>query len=124
MIARLLRRPQRFLRINRVDDGIQNRVQVLEDVAIVNAQNANPFLMQLEFSVEIGCFGEIAGMTRTIEFDRELCLRAEKIDNSIPDWMLTSKLQTGDLSIPQMQPETLFRIGGIFAEISRLFNFH
>ena len=59
----------------------------------MKTDNSNAFLIEFDLSIQIRCFGEMATMSRAIEFNSKLRLFAEKIDDAIPNWVLPAKFQ-------------------------------
>src|SRR2546423_649996 len=72
--------------------------------------------MQLNCPIEIGCFVKVTTMSRAIQFNREMSLGTEKIDDSIADGNLPTKLQVSQFSIAQLPPEALLVPGRYFAK--------
>ena len=91
--------PKRFLRIHGVNDLVYDTVYVLEHGPIRKPNDSDSFLMQCDLPIQIGGLGEMAAMSRAIEFDREIGLDTEEIEHVFVDRMLASELNSSSVSI-------------------------
>lgn len=94
-------RPQRFLRIDYVNDFVHDAVEVFKDVSVVKTQNTNAFFIKLDLAIQVGSFADVTRMPGAIEFNRELGLRTKEIDHSIADTVLPPKFQAGCFPIAE-----------------------
>jgi hypothetical protein len=53
-----------------------------------------------------------------INFDHKEFFQTDKIDNVLPDWALSTKLITVNLTEPQMSPEKTFNLSGLVSQLS------
>jgi hypothetical protein len=61
----------------------------------------------------------LIGVLSTIQFNYQFLFQANEVNNVWPDWPLSAKLITVDLTKPQVTPKHLFRVGEMTSQLSR-----
>src|SRR5215831_18326893 len=84
------------------NDSVQHAVEIGQNLVVLKTKSANAVFMEFDLSIKIGFLTVVRCVTRAIQFDRQLCLGTEEIDNSTVDRMLSTKLQIGDVAIAQL----------------------
>ena len=86
---------------------------------IPKPQNFDALIFQEAGPLLISCAPLRKTMAATIEFNRELCLRAVEIEEVDATGVLPAKLELVEAAMAQQTPQTLFGIGGIFSKLAR-----
>ena len=100
----------------RIEDGIEHAFAVFDDVDVPEAQHAIAMLAEPDVSrcVVVLPFG----MLSAIDFDHEVALQADEIDDVGTDGMLAPKAVAAELTPPQEIPEPIFDFGRQLAEMA------
>lgn len=63
-------------------------------------------------------------MLAAVEFDNQVALKTNKIDDVFADWMLPTKFERADLTTIDLLPESFLRISQVFAQCSCIADAH
>jgi hypothetical protein len=99
-------------------DGLQNKVEVLEDVFVAEPQDAQTSGLEILGSDVVMRDGFGGVMDGAIHLYDQFCARAVKINNVASKRFLTQKSHTPELSTSQRLPQNYFRIRMLLAKRS------
>ena len=84
--------PSRFLGIDGVYDRIDHTIEIFEHFVIPKSEEANTAFVNSSSRSRSSACPRWRLCSTAVEFNREFYVRAEKINDSVSDWMLSAKL--------------------------------
>jgi hypothetical protein len=96
-------------------DVLQHTIDVLTHVIV--PESNDPIARGPKPCRPYRIFVSLFRMLATIQFDDELCRRAEKVHDVRTNWRLASKLESVDLLKAQVPPQQLLNISRTGAEL-------
>lgn len=99
--------------------GVPNRcqytIEIPENLIIPESQDTDALFIQPACPFRIGCSALLGIVLPAIQFYRQLCRRAIKIQYKVSDGMLFTELETIQLFTAQALPQQLLGIRHVFA---------
>lgn len=93
-------------------------IRVVDNINCSKTNDANTVLLDEGISLLVVIYGCRLRVEVSVNFDRDLCFRAVEVNHVTPNAVLTSELQSMELSIPKVSPERFFSKTWIEAKFS------
>jgi len=77
-----------------------------------------------EITIQIICLRRMSIVSRTVQLDHELCVRAVEIQRSVAEWLLAAKFESCRFAISELRPEFSLRHRRAFSKTSRVCHSH
>lgn len=97
-------------------DYRQNAVEILENLVVPEADHAVAVGFDDAGAVRVG---GAFGMLPSVQFNREAQASAREVGDEVADWKLPGELRALEPARAQVQPQALFSVGRIVAQVSR-----
>lgn len=101
--------------LERLRDGLENRVEFLEDLVVPEPQDLEAVLFEPAAPALV--VGLLLGVLATVELDDQLLLQAGEVDEEGAEHLLAPELVSENLSAAQPRPQQLFCGGQVRPEL-------
>ena len=105
---------------NYLPDRIHDRSSLQKHFPIIEPQHAQTHLYQHCITHRIGTPALNRKVLATVQFDDQLSCRCIEIHDVLSQWNLPVKLNAADLVTPNAEPQSLFGIGHVTAQPTRI----
>jgi hypothetical protein len=106
-----------------IHDRLQNRVEILKDVGIPEAENSQAAGFQTSSAAQVSTDLFVLGVTSAVDLHDKVGIRAEEIDHVGTYWRLAAKFRAGETTAPKPEREPLLHFGRTKAELTSLREF-